>query len=404
MRALALFVSAIAAVQAEFNPVQTVMGIPSAVRGGLTRFREGTGDMWANGKAAGSIRKRIQKGGEPASYPELVLLRKSGEDLGKLVQAGVMCVVAPEYIPFALVFYPNALPSTFERPKGRERRLATLGRLRTKAVLDLVIKLEEQAVKPRQNKKTEQARALSEQASAVLRASGPSAALKTLPAALSPAPPPKKPGKKPPPATLKGVPDPLLKAGCTLIGAGPAPLGFLRRAALQKHLGHLAEEVRATWTVSRCATWIHASSRRGDAPSLSPPHPALHRTWRSPRPTFASSLTPSWSTRAMTAPSAARATPTRSSARRSLRGSNSWVSTRTLSRSSFDLAHSPSPPSPARGKLKTGTYRVSSTSASERRLAGVWCDSASARRAPTLGASGVVNEDRPTGGALAVDS
>ena len=46
-------------------------------------------------------------------------------------------------------------------------------------------------------------------------------------------------------APLKGMPQPYVKAGCTLIGlSGPLP-GFIRRRELRKHLQHVAREDEA---------------------------------------------------------------------------------------------------------------------------------------------------------------
>ena len=70
----------------EFDPVAAVKGIPGAVRDNLRIFRAGTGAMWRNRKAASVVRKRVKQGGAAASYSELLLLRKSGDDAQKLLR------------------------------------------------------------------------------------------------------------------------------------------------------------------------------------------------------------------------------------------------------------------------------------------------------------------------------
>ena len=126
----------------EFDPVAAVKGIPGTVRDNLRIFRAGTGAMWRNRKAASVVRKRVKQGGAAASYSELLLLRKSGDDAQKLLQAGVVYLAVPELLPAMLYFFPRSLPSTFETDQRRARRYETIGRLRSKAVLQLLTSLE----------------------------------------------------------------------------------------------------------------------------------------------------------------------------------------------------------------------------------------------------------------------
>ena len=130
----------------DFNLGDTIKGLPGQMRGSLRQFRVGTKQMWVNSKAAGSVKKRVTACGIPLNYAELQLLRKSGEDTTKLLQAGVMWLVAPELIPAMLYFYPRALPSTFESTEGCAKRHATLCRLRASATLQLLAKLDEDSV------------------------------------------------------------------------------------------------------------------------------------------------------------------------------------------------------------------------------------------------------------------
>lgn len=130
-----------------FDAVGFAKGIPGMVKGQLRTFRTGVSGMWRNYKEAGAIRKRVKQTGVPATYPELVLLRKSGEDQGKFLQAGVLWLAAPELLPALLYFFPRSIPSTFEGEAGRAKRYATMSRLRAKALLEILTFIEDQAGK-----------------------------------------------------------------------------------------------------------------------------------------------------------------------------------------------------------------------------------------------------------------
>ena len=140
---VAMLVCHAAADLGDFDLGATIKGLPGAVKSNFRQFKIGTKQMWVNGKAAGVVKKRVQAGGAPVSFAEQQLLRKSSEDTTKLIQAGVVWLVAPELIPAMLYFYPRALPSTFESEKGAAKRHATLCRVRATATLQLLAQLDE---------------------------------------------------------------------------------------------------------------------------------------------------------------------------------------------------------------------------------------------------------------------
>lgn len=146
------------------------------LRSNLRTFRQGMGLMWRNGKTASAIRKRARSDGAGLTYAELQLLRRSGEDTQKLVQAGFVWLVVPELFPALLYFYPRALPSTFETAKGRDKRHATLTRMRTSACLELLSTLEEQGATRTGRKAVAAANAVAI-AEGTLRARSPSRSL-----------------------------------------------------------------------------------------------------------------------------------------------------------------------------------------------------------------------------------
>ena len=53
--------------------------------------------------------------------------------------------LAPELFPAMLYFNPRSIPSTFESEAGRAKRYDSMARKRTRAALDLLSTLEEQA-------------------------------------------------------------------------------------------------------------------------------------------------------------------------------------------------------------------------------------------------------------------
>jgi len=256
----------------DFNLGDTIRGLPNTIKSSLSTFKRGTGQMWRNGKEAGLIKKKVAAmqpppagPGDALSYSELVLLRKSGEDTLKLVQAGAVWLFVPELFPALLYFYPRALPSTFESEQGRAKRQGALARMRTRAAFELLATLEEQAVG--KGSKAITASNMAVTADSLLRARAPAKALAYLtPSAREPLEGDKgfkelsKVNERQAKRALKskgklrvgevsgagkhalnGLPQPALKAGCKLIGnSGPQP-GPLRRASLGKHLEQLVE-------------------------------------------------------------------------------------------------------------------------------------------------------------------
>jgi len=239
-----LLLPLVAADVGDFDLGATIKGLPGTVKNSLRQFKVGTGAMWVNSKEAGKVKKRVKAGGPLPSYGEQLLLRKSDEDTTKLIQAGVMWLAAPELIPAMLYFYPRALPSTFESSEGCMKRHATLCRLRASATLQLLAKLEEDSVA--RGKKGVRSRAQRQLAVKMLRSRSISSAMQPVSAFVGePAIDPqkrKRKGKARASEALKGLPQPLLKTGCKLIGvSGPLP-GPLRRGTLAGHLDQLVIE------------------------------------------------------------------------------------------------------------------------------------------------------------------
>ena len=124
-----------------------VRSVPGMVRGGLSRFRTGVTGMWRNGGEARRVRQRVKSGGAPATYSEVVLMRKSGEDTGKFFQMAFLFLFTPELLPLSVYLFPRILPSTFESEEGVAKRYQSMGRQRNKAILSLLAYVEEEGAK-----------------------------------------------------------------------------------------------------------------------------------------------------------------------------------------------------------------------------------------------------------------
>lgn len=255
-----------------FNVGEAIRGIPGMVKSNFAQFKTGCGQMWQNSKEAGRIRKSVREDGATLSYAQLQLLRNSGTDTTKLLQAGFVWLFCPELFPALLYFNPKAIPSTFESEKGATKRRDSLARMRTKAALELLTQLEEQAASGPGifggNKKALVAAAGCEAAERMLRERTVNRALVHVQSsACAPdaeagaeahkrlaqiaAQEDKRAAKKGAvrvgavtgagKIALMGLPQPALKAGCKVIGVSGPMLGPMRRGALGKHLEGLVE-------------------------------------------------------------------------------------------------------------------------------------------------------------------
>lgn len=231
-----------------------IASVPGMMKGGLSRFRTGISGMWSNYGEAGRIRKRVKKTGEPATYREVVLMRRSGEDASKFLQVAVLFLFAPELIPASLYFFPRIVPSTFETADGRVKRFQSMGRQRNKALLSMLAYIEEEgannytplAFLKSPAAKQAEADQQTELATQMLKGGSEADAMSPLtpymlvPAALKPSL-----RRKQQRATIKKLPGPVLKAACGLAGLSRPGAFGLRRGSLRKHLETIEGEDNA---------------------------------------------------------------------------------------------------------------------------------------------------------------
>jgi len=164
-------VVAVAPAEKGANPVAQMAGY---VKDSVVRTVDGVGLLWKNYGRCNEIRakqrdhrERLQEQWEMEgsmtkeqvkeklktinggiSYDEYAFLIKGKEDRGKLMNVGFLMWGAPRYLPYALMFYPDMLPSPFSPTKGgagRETVMEKISRQRTHAVIKTLINLENEA-------------------------------------------------------------------------------------------------------------------------------------------------------------------------------------------------------------------------------------------------------------------
>lgn len=150
------------------NPIIQMAGY---VKDSLVRTVEGCGQLWTNHKRCNQIREKQKEHKEKLqrqwemegrmdkdqvkerlksvnggiSYAEYSFLIKGKEDRSKLMNMMFLMWGAPRFLPYALMFYPEMLPSPFSPlPSGsaRESALEKLSRERSRAVIETLLNIE----------------------------------------------------------------------------------------------------------------------------------------------------------------------------------------------------------------------------------------------------------------------
>lgn len=231
----------------DVKPAEVLKGLPGQVRKSLRRFRVGVGGMWNNYGEVRRIKKGLRQTGESATYPQLLLMRKTGEDTTKFIQAGAIWLAVPELFPLALYCFPRLIPSTFETDASRAKRYRAMSIGRTKAVTKLLTHVEDKWVQSegwaRQAKK-DQAQLHHSLAGQVLTGGSEFAGLRPLTPYVLPAEAAATPRKQRRQMLkcLDGLPNELLNAACGVVGLSELPVLGWRRKGLVKHLAALQAE------------------------------------------------------------------------------------------------------------------------------------------------------------------
>ena len=152
------------------NPIFQLAGY---VKDSFVRMKDGSVQLYTNHKRCKSIRQKqklfleqaalalpqheqkaatkyhINAGG--ITYGEFDFLQKGKEDRGRLANMVFMMVFAPNFVPYAFMFFPDMLPSSFQMPMNGKLGAANfskwdmMSRERAHAVLQTMIDVERSA-------------------------------------------------------------------------------------------------------------------------------------------------------------------------------------------------------------------------------------------------------------------
>ena len=149
------------------NPVFQLAGY---VKDSFVRMKDGSVQLYTNHKKCNEIRskqkeylekiastlpKEEQKAAKKyypsaggITYEEFDFLQKGKEDRGRLANTVFMMVFAPNFVPYAFMFFPDMLPSSFSTPANKGMGFSKwdmISRERSHSVLQAMIDLERSA-------------------------------------------------------------------------------------------------------------------------------------------------------------------------------------------------------------------------------------------------------------------
>jgi len=150
------------------NPVFQLAGY---VKNSLVRMKDGSVQLYTNHKRCNEIRskqnaylanmaaslpeidqkkaKKYTMSAGGISYEEFDFLQKGKDDRGKVANVAFIMVFAPNFVPYAFMFFPDMLPSPFSMPMNKIgtnfSKWDLISRERVHAVLQSMIDVERQA-------------------------------------------------------------------------------------------------------------------------------------------------------------------------------------------------------------------------------------------------------------------
>lgn len=158
------------------KPPNPIIKLGEYVKDSFVRFKDGTVQLYTNHQTCNDIRSKqkaylaklsasaqteqqqkilskykISAGG--ISYDEFDFLQKGKEDRGKLANIVFMMMFAPNFVPYAFMFFPEMLPSPFSISTASKMGIAvskwdSISRERTHAVVQTLLDLEKAARVP----------------------------------------------------------------------------------------------------------------------------------------------------------------------------------------------------------------------------------------------------------------
>lgn len=140
-----------------------IKGFITGIGQTLKKGKRSTTQLYTNYKTVKKIKASYNVNPGSISYPEFSLMQRGVEDRWKLLNVMSLMVFASDFAPYALMFYPQMLPSTFssrfyvpeEKEVGEKKineqyvqELVAGDLSRRHAVLEAMIGLERSCVKP----------------------------------------------------------------------------------------------------------------------------------------------------------------------------------------------------------------------------------------------------------------
>lgn len=126
------------------NPIAQ---LATFVRDSFARFVSGTKELYGNHQTCNAIRTK-QKTSEKITFEEFEFLRKGKEDRSKVGNILFLMIFSSSVLPYALMMFPNMLPVPFQARDDSLSKYHTLSRVRTHAVVEAMLAIENAAVIP----------------------------------------------------------------------------------------------------------------------------------------------------------------------------------------------------------------------------------------------------------------
>jgi len=188
-----------------------------------------------------SIRSR-EKQGEKISLTEHLILRKDRQDSTKLLHMLAVYALSPSLLPYYIIFYNKALPSTFSLPGDIEKRMRDVKHQRIAGILQALMDVEKSTINDKDPNAAALGAAHKEVAKASLEAPTWSAAVQCFGAGLVYNATALKPKQQRKP-DLSGVPPAVIKGANMAVGGA---LNFLPAFVLKFQVKSLLHNIHAT--------------------------------------------------------------------------------------------------------------------------------------------------------------
>ena len=96
------------------SQTNVIKSVLTSIGSTLTTARKSTTQLYRNHKLTSSIRTRHKSEPASISYEEFSLMKRNEQDRWKVLNVLSLLVFASDVAPYAIMFYPRMLPSTFE--------------------------------------------------------------------------------------------------------------------------------------------------------------------------------------------------------------------------------------------------------------------------------------------------